>query len=86
MIRVKDEGPGIGAAEMPLLFGKFVRLARHHSGSIRGTGLGLYISKQMVESMGGRIWAESSGVEGEGTAFFIELPKSDLAVASLAVI
>ena len=78
VICVKDEGPGITATEMPLLFGKFVRLARHHSGSIRGTGLGLYISKQMVEAMDGRIWAESSGKEGEGTAFFVQLPQSNV--------
>ena len=81
VICVKDEGPGINATEMPLLFGKFVRLARHHSGSIRGTGLGLYISRQMVEGMGGRIWAESSGIEGEGTAFFVQLPQSNASPA-----
>ncbi len=71
---VKDEGPGITAKEMPLLFNKFVRLPRHHSGSIRGTGLGLFISRQMAESMGGHLWAESSGIECEGSSFFLKLP------------
>ena len=85
VICVKDEGPGITATEMPLLFGKFVRLARHHSGSIRGTGLGLYISKQMVEAMGGRIWAESSGIEGEGTAFFVQLPQRNVSPEASAL-
>lgn len=71
---VKDEGPGITPQEMPLLFNKFVRLPRHHSGSIRGTGLGLFISRQMAASMDGRLWAESSGIEGEGSSFFLTLP------------
>ena len=86
VICVKDEGPGITVAEMPLLFGKFVRLPRHHSGSIRGTGLGLYISKQMVEAMGGRIWAESSGIEGEGTAFFVQLPQGSVSHEASALL
>jgi signal transduction histidine kinase len=73
---VRDEGPGIPPAEMPLLFGKFVRLSRDTSGAIRGTGLGLYISKQLVEAMGGKIWAESSGVAGEGSCFRVYLPSA----------
>ena len=60
--------------EAPLLFGKFVRLKRDLVGSVRGTGLGLYISKQLVESMGGNIWVESSGVEGQGSRFSFTLP------------
>jgi signal transduction histidine kinase len=72
-IQVQDEGPGIPASEAPLLFGKFARLQRDVSGSVRGTGLGLYINKQLVESMGGRIWVESSGVEGEGSLFAFTL-------------
>jgi len=71
---VKDEGPGIPANEVPLLFGKFVRLQRDLSGSIRGTGLGLYISKNLVEAMKGRIWVESTGREGEGSRFCFTLP------------
>jgi len=71
---VKDEGAGIPPEEMSLLFGKFVRLQRDMSGSIRGTGLGLYISKQLVEAMDGRIWAESSGILGEGSRFYVRLP------------
>ncbi len=39
----------------------------------RGAGLGLYICKQLVEAMGGRIWLESRGVKGEGTTFFFTL-------------
>ncbi len=39
-----------------------------------GTGLGLPISRRLIEMHGGRLWAESSGVEGEGSVFYVELP------------
>jgi signal transduction histidine kinase len=73
-IKVKDAGPGIPPDELPNLFGQFVRLERDLSGPVRGSGLGLYISKQMVESMGGRIWVESAGVPGQGSCFSFTLP------------
>jgi len=57
-----------------LLFGKFVRLKRDLAGPVRGTGLGLYISKQLVEAMGGSIWVESSGIAGQGSRFYFTLP------------
>jgi len=73
-ISVKDVGLGIPSAEQPLLFEKFVRLKRELGGTVRGSGLGLYISKQLVEAMGGRIWVESSGRAGEGSCFCFTLP------------
>lgn len=73
LVSVQDAGPGIPPEDIPLLFGKFVRLKRDMVGSVRGTGLGLYISKQMVENMGGRIWVESTGVPGEGSRFCFTL-------------
>ena len=73
-ICVRDHGPGIAPDDIPLLFGKFVRLKQHLSGSVRGTGLGLYISKRLVETMGGRIWVESTGIPGEGSSFYFTLP------------
>jgi signal transduction histidine kinase len=73
-ICVQDTGPGIPPEDIPLLFGKFVRLTRDLASSIRGTGLGLYISKQLVEAMGGRIWVESAGVAGQGSRFYFTLP------------
>ncbi len=73
-ICVQDAGPGIPPEDIPLLFGKFVRLKRDLAGPIRGTGLGLYISKQLVEAMGGRIWVESSGIAGKGSRFYFTLP------------
>jgi signal transduction histidine kinase len=75
-IRVKDSGPGIPPADIPLLFEKFGRLERDVSSSIRGVGLGLYINKQLVEAMGGEIWVESSGITGEGSQFCFTLPRA----------
>jgi len=75
-IRVQDAGPGIPPAELPLLFQKFVRLKRDLSGPVRGTGLGLYISKRLIEAMYGQIWAESSGEPGEGSCFCFTLPRA----------
>ncbi|HJT57381.1 MAG TPA: HAMP domain-containing sensor histidine kinase, partial [Ktedonobacteraceae bacterium] len=73
-ISVQDSGPGIPADEIPLLFSQFVRLRRDLAGSVRGTGLGLYISKKIVEAMGGRIWVESTNRTGEGSRFCFTLP------------
>jgi signal transduction histidine kinase len=73
LVCVQDAGPGIPPEDIPLLFGKFVRLKRDMVGSVRGTGLGLYICKQMVENMGGRIWVESTGIPGEGSRFCFTL-------------
>ncbi|GLV57945.1 hypothetical protein KDH_47800 [Dictyobacter sp. S3.2.2.5] len=73
-ICVKDAGPGIPPNEMSLLFGQFVRLRRDSSGSVRGSGLGLFLSKQFVEAMNGRIWVESEGIEGKGSTFCFTLP------------
>ncbi len=71
---VCDTGPGILPADQSLIFQQFVRLQRDLAGPVRGAGLGLYISKQLVEAMGGRIWVESSGVAGEGSRFCFLLP------------
>ena len=76
-VSVKDAGPGIPPTEIPLLFQKFVRLKRDLNGNVRGTGLGLYISRQLVEAMHGHIWAESSGQPGEGTRFCFTLRTFD---------
>jgi len=73
-ISVQDAGHGIPPSEIPVLFGKFVRLQRDMLGNVRGTGLGLYISKQLVEAMNGRIWVESAGVPGLGSRFCFTLP------------
>lgn len=73
-LSIQDAGPGIPAEELPLLFEKFVRLKRDVAGTTRGTGLGLYLCKRLVEAMRGRIWVESSGRPGEGSRFCLTLP------------
>ena len=77
-----DAGPGIPAEELPLPFEKFVRLKRDLAGSTRGAGLGLYICKQLIEAMGGRIWVESSGRLGEGSRFCLTLSPFSLCLPS----
>lgn len=75
-ICVQDAGPGIPPSEAQHLFQKFKRLSGDIRGPVRGTGLGLYISRQLVESMHGRIWVESPGVPGEGSRFYFTLPEA----------
>ncbi len=72
LCRIKDTGVGISAEDMPKLFGKFEQFGRTHGPGIKGTGLGLTISKALIELHGGKIWAESK--PNEGTAFFFTLP------------
>lgn len=69
IIRVADTGPGILPAELPRIFDRFWHTSRPRGG---GAGLGLAISKGIVEAHGGRIWAES--IPGEGTTFCFSLP------------
>ncbi len=71
---IQDAGPGIPLAEAALLFEPFVRLSRDLAGNVPGTGLGLYICRQLIEVMGGRIWVESAGIAGQGSRFCFILP------------
>jgi signal transduction histidine kinase len=73
-IRVIDQGAGIPPDKQEDIFDKFVRLERDMHGITRGSGLGLYITRQLVEAMHGKITVESSGVEGEGSTFTFTLP------------
>ncbi len=73
-ITVRDYGHGIPPEQAPLLFRRFVRLPRDLASTTIGNGLGLHLCKVFVEAMRGRIWLESSGIEGEGTAFHFTLP------------
>lgn len=69
---VKDTGIGIDPLVMPKLFAKFSRAENGNRQNIHGTGLGLFVAKEIVSSHKGKIWAESKG-EGKGSAFFVEL-------------
>ncbi|RIK31602.1 MAG: hypothetical protein DCC56_05305 [Anaerolineae bacterium] len=66
----KDRGPGITPEALPMVFERFYRVRGEMT--VTGSGLGLYICKQIIQAHRGKIWAESP--PGEGTAFFIELP------------
>ncbi|MFA7216631.1 MAG: ATP-binding protein [Candidatus Paceibacterota bacterium] len=76
MIRIecKDTGIGIDEDDIKKLFSKFVRAKDANKTNVIGTGLGLYVAKQMVEAQGGKVWAESEGKD-KGSTFIIELPK-----------
>lgn len=71
-IVIKDSGIGISVDVIPILFEAFNRDAKLKL--IKGTGLGLYIAKRIINDHNGKIWAESEG-EGRGSSFFVELPK-----------
>jgi PAS domain S-box-containing protein len=71
-VRVVDEGMGIPAAERERIFRKFYRAESAARDGAAGTGLGLFIAKELVTAMGGRIWVDST--EGEGSSFSFELP------------
>jgi signal transduction histidine kinase len=73
-ISVQDQGLGIPSEQKDLLFRRFVRLPREIAGNIHGNGLGLYMCRVFAEAMGGTIWVESSGIEGEGSTFHLRLP------------
>ena len=72
LLQVADQGIGIPAAQQARLFGRFVRAENARATEITGTGLGLYLSRELVERHGGRLWFESA--EGAGSTFFLRLP------------
>lgn len=69
-VTVADRGPGITSEALPLIFERFYRVRTEKT--VTGSGLGLYICRQIIQAHRGKIWAEST--PGQGTRFFIELP------------
>jgi signal transduction histidine kinase len=69
VVQLEDKGPGIPQESLPLIFERFYRA---RSEKATGTGLGLFICKQIIDAHRGKIWAEST--LGQGTTFFIQLP------------
>ncbi len=74
VIEIRDWGPGINREERERLFTKFMRLDNAINSVQRGTGLGLYLCRQLIEAMSGHIWVESTGNPEEGSIFVIALP------------
>ena len=72
LLCIRDHGIGIPAHQQSLVFGRFARADNARAYGIGGTGLGLYLCRELVERQGGRIWFES--VEGQGSSFFVSLP------------
>jgi signal transduction histidine kinase len=71
MIWVKDQGIGIPPCDLPHIFERFYR-ASNSGQSASGFGIGLYLTKHLVQAHGGRIWTES--IVGKGSTFFVTLP------------
>ena len=72
LLSVRDHGIGIPAHQQGRIFSRFMRADNAHIYNIGGTGLGLYLCRELVERHGGRIWFES--VEGQGSTFCVSLP------------
>lgn len=71
-IKVSDTGIGMSAKDQEKLFGKFYRIRNKKTADIQGTGLGLWITKQLVEMMSGKILVSS--IEGKGSEFSLYFP------------
>ncbi|HEY2982275.1 MAG TPA: ATP-binding protein, partial [Anaerolineales bacterium] len=74
-VSVEDRGPGLTDEEIGKLFGRFVRIDRADLRRVGGTGLGLYITKSLVEMQGGQIWFESE--YRKGTTFHFTIPVAE---------
>jgi signal transduction histidine kinase len=74
-LTVTNEGQGISPDEMPKLFSRFSRTRSARGGDAPGLGLGLYMSRGIVEAHGGKLWAEST--PGEKTRFHFTLPRQE---------
>jgi signal transduction histidine kinase len=84
-ISVQDTGIGIPKHQQVQIFGRFMRADNALAWGISGTGLGLYLCRELVERHGGHLWFESE--EGAGSTFFVTLPlvssgQGDLEVSS----
>ena len=78
IISVKDSGIGLTEEEKGQLFKPFGKIERYGQGwavEIQGTGLGLYISKKIIELHGGKIWVESEG-RNKGSTFYFSIPRT----------
>ncbi|MGE5602753.1 MAG: sensor histidine kinase, partial [Nitrososphaerales archaeon] len=73
-LTIRDTGIGIPPEEQEKVFDRFYQVDRGEKRAYRGTGLGLPISRHIVERHNGTIWIDSDGIAGHGTSFHVELP------------
>ena len=73
-IFIKDNGIGLNSSEFKRVFKRFYRVSNLSTQEKKGTGLGLFIVKEIIEKHGGKISADSNG-EGKGSTFIVQLPK-----------
>ena len=73
-VRVVDQGIGIPQTQLKRIFKRFYRVPGRFMARVKGTGLGLFIVKSVVQKHGGRVYAESAGL-GQGSSFTIQLPR-----------
>lgn len=76
VVSVKDNGYGIPVEDQRFIFIKFFRSSDAMKHDVSGTGLGLYLTKILVDNLGGEIWFKS--LKNKGTTFFVSLPRSGL--------
>jgi signal transduction histidine kinase len=72
VISIKDTGVGIDKETLPQLFEKFSRAKEASRVNVLGTGLGLYLAREIVHAHSGKIWVESKG-KGEGSTFYVKI-------------
>jgi two-component system sensor histidine kinase VicK len=75
IVQFKDQGIGIPAADLKKIFERFYRVDNDITRDVSGAGLGLAISRELVEAHGGRMWAESEW--GTGSTFYFTLPTKE---------
>ena len=81
LIAVRDQGEGVPADKQDRIFDRFYRIETGLTRRTSGTGLGLYITKRLVDAMGGRIWVDSPPTGG--STFFVTLRRAHRALASI---
>ncbi len=84
LISIRDRGPGISIEDQARLFTKFMRLDSALNSTKQGSGLGLYLCRQLTEAMGGHIWVESTGIPGEGSTFCLTVPCYEKAILDVS--
>jgi signal transduction histidine kinase len=77
-LEVKDTGIGVPPDKLEMIFEAFSQVDTSTTRKVGGTGLGLPISRRLIEMHSGRLWAESSGKKDEGSLFIIEMPREPI--------